>query len=361
MPIQNGARTSFEQAVLDRQKVLSGGNKDYKITPDEYQKLAVEFFGNIADKLPKGSEIVQQISPTEVIYKGPDGKQYQAKINTNSDLGIDIGRVDTTLLDSPIDSQSAAGEQDQLAKLLPSVFGSLAGDVDGTKGDISSWLTKLMGNADALANTKGFVPIDDGTRTLLDTITAAQDAKLNQQFGDEQGKLISSLYGRGINKSNLAGQEANRLSQGHGLVQQQANADAANRELTVQQFLTQALQGNRALAGEQYTSGASQVNQNYNSQTGRQGNVLNFVNSLLQQALQRETSGVSLGQGQQQIDNQASQFDRNYGLAQSNAEVAAAAQRHASRMAVINGIVSGITGAATSLFAPQTGIFGKSG
>jgi len=184
MPIQNGARTAFEAAVLEKQKQLSGGNKNYQITPDEYQKLAVQFFGNIVDKLPKGSEVVQQISPTEVIYKGPDGKQYNAKINTDSNLGIDIGRIDTKLLDSPIDSQSAAGEQDQLAALLPNVFGNLANSINGSKGDITDWLSLLKDNAKSLAGTKGFVPIDDGTRTLLDAITGAQNSRLNQQFGD---------------------------------------------------------------------------------------------------------------------------------------------------------------------------------
>lgn len=361
--VSTGARTSFEQAVLDLQKQLSGGNKNYKITPDEYNKLAEQFFGKLADTLPPGAKVIQQNSPLELTYE-LDGKQYKAFRNTDSNLGIDTGKVETTLLSSPIDKQSAAGEQDLLSAALPDIFKQFVSAPDtngGSKGDISGWLSKLMANADTLSAQRGLQPIDPATQALLDQITGASNARLDQQFGDESSKLVSQLYGKGINKSNIAGQEANRLTQGHGLVQQQANADAASRALAVSQYLTQALQGNLALAGEQYTSGAAQTNQNYNSETGRQGNTLNFVQNLLNQALQRETSGVSLGQGQEQIDNQQSQFDKNYGLAQQQYETQAAAQRHADRLRVIQGIIGTITGIGTSLASAAMGGSGSSG
>lgn len=368
MSVATGARTSFEQFILDRQKQLSGGNKSYKITPEEYNKAAVEFFGKIEDTLPPGAKVTRTISPLEVEYE-LNGKTYKAFRNTDSNLGINTGRVQTTQLGSLIDSQSSAGEQDLLKQLLPQLFGEASGTNGsrqaspqrGQQGGVQpnpnaqggqSWLDKLMGNADRLANRSGFVPIDPTTQALLDTLTANTRGQLNQQFDDQSGKLVADLYGRGINRSNLAGQEANRLLQGQGLVSAQTEADAANRALSVMQFLTQAEQGNLALAGEQYTSGAQQAESN------RQGN-LSFAMNLLNQALQRETQGIALNQDQQRIDNNMSQFEQSYGLQRDQFEQQAAQQRRANRLQMISSILGGALGIGTSLFSG--GLFGSSG
>ncbi len=340
MPLATGARTSFEQFILDRQKQLSGGNKSYKITPEEYNKAAVEFFGKIEDQLPQGAKVTRQVSPLEVEYE-LDGKTYKAFRNTDSNLGINTGRVQTTQLGSLIDSQSGAGEQDLLKQLLPQLFGQAVNPNGGTstldpRGNVS-WLDKLMGNADKLANRSGFVPIDPATQGLLDTLKSNTQGQLKQQFDDQSGQLVADLFGRGINKSNLAGQEANRLLQGQGLVGAQAEADAAQRALQVSQFLTQSEQGNLALAGEEYTSGAQQSQQNR-----QQG--LDFAVKLLDQALNREISGTQLNQSQQQIDNNMSQFEQNYGLQRDQFEMQAAQQRRANRLQMISSILNGALG-----------------
>lgn len=348
-----GARTGFEQFILDRQKQLAGGKKNYVITPEEYNKAAVEYFGKIEDKLPPGAKVVQQISPLEVVYE-LNGKQYRAFRNTDSDLGIDTGRVETKLLSSPIESQSSAGEMDLLKQILPNVFKNIEG-----KGADQSWLDKLMGNADALAGQRGFVALTPEDKALLDTITAAQDAKLNRQFADQQSSLIADLYGKGINRSNLAGQAGQQLVEGQGLVRAQANADAAARELSTLQFLTQALQGNRALAGDQYATGAQLT-------MGKDNNTLNFVSNLLNQALQREMGGVELQQGQQRIDNQASQFDKEYGLAKTQTELQDLRARQAANAAKWKSIIGGVAGlglnlATAGLGGGLAGLLGRGG
>ena len=73
MSVATGARTSFEKFILDRQKELSKklGKKDYQITPEEYNKAVNEFFGPIP--LPEGAVEVSR-TPTELIYKGSDGR-----------------------------------------------------------------------------------------------------------------------------------------------------------------------------------------------------------------------------------------------------------------------------------------------
>lgn len=334
-----GARTAFERAVMERQKQLAGNNKNYVITPEEYNKLAVEFFGKIEDKLPPGAKVIQTISPLEVVYE-LNGKQYTAKRNTDSDLGIDTGRIETKMLSSPIEGQSAAGEMDLLKQILPDVFKNLEG-----KGADQNWLDKLMGNADALAAQKGFVDINPQTKALLDTITAASDAKLTRQFDEQQSSLIADLFGKGINRSNLAGQAGQQLVEGQGLVRAQANSDAAQRQLSTLQFLTQMLQGNKALAGDQYATGA-QLTQ------GRNTNTLSFVSQLLNQALQREMGGVELQQGQQRIDNQASQFDKEYGLAKTQTELQDLRARQAAQAAKWKSIIAGV---ASIGLAPFTG------
>ena len=217
MSVATGARTSFEQFILDRQKQLSGGNKSYKITPEEYNKAAVEFFGKIEDSLPEGAKITRQISPLEVEYE-LNGKTYKAFRNTDSNLGINTGRVQINQLGSLIDDQSAAGEQDLLKQLLPNLFGQSAttGGLNPTldpRGNIS-WLDKLMANADKLAGREGFVPIDPKTQSYLDTIKANTQGQLQQQFDEQSSQLVADLFGKGINRSNLAGDQANKLLQG---------------------------------------------------------------------------------------------------------------------------------------------------
>lgn len=340
-----GARTAFEKAVLDRQKQLSGGKKGYVISPEEYNKLAQEFFGKIEDKLPPGAKVIQTISPLEVVYE-LNGKQYTAKRNTDSDLGMDTGRIETKMMGSPIESQSAAGEMGYLKQLMPDLFKNLEG-----KGADQNWLDKLMGNADALAGQKGFVPIDAATRVLLDLQQEAEDQKLNQQFADQQSSLVADLYGKGINRSNLAGQAGSQLMQGQGLVRSQSMANAANRELSTMQFLTQMLQGNKALAGDQYATGAGLT-------MGRNTNTLNFVAQLLDQSLRRETSGVQLQQGQQQLDQNQYQFDKNYGLQKTMMDLSDLQRRQAQQAAKWKSIIGGVTSLGTSLFMPEGGLLG---
>ena len=360
MSVATGARKSFGRLILDRQKQLSDGNKKYIIAPEEYNKAAVEFFGKLEDTLPPGAKITRTISPLELEYE-LNGKTYKAFRNTDSNLGINTGRVQTTQLGSLVDSQSGAGEQDLLKQLLPQLFGDSSknaagrqaapqrGQQGGNKTATNpnaqggqNWLDKLMGTADKLAGRSGFVPIDPKTQELLDVLTNNTRGQLDQQFDDQSSQLVADLYGKGINKSNLAGQEANRLLKGQGLVGAQAEADAATRSLQVMQFLTQAEQGNLALAGEQYTSGAQQ------SESNRQGN-LSFAMNLLNQALERETSGIQLNQSQQQIDNNMSQFEQQLGFNRDQFEAQAAQTRRANRLQMISSILNGVLGIGTSL------------
>lgn len=326
MPAMLGARTGFEQFILDRQKQLSQGKKNYAISPEEYNKAAVEYFGKIEDKLPPGAKVVQTISPLEVIYE-LDGKQYRAFRNTDSNLGIDTGRIET---------QRTGSYTSNSDKLLESLLPTVQQKLQGTEDKNKSWLDALFNNANNLANQKGVVALDPATQALLDVITQAEQGQLDRLFKSQQGDLVSDLYGRGMNRSSVAATAAGELGRSQGLVQQQSNADAAARALGLIQFLTQQQQGNRALAGDQYATGAELT-------MGREGRELDFITQLLN----RELQGVGLEQNQQQINNQAANDLRNFSLNNTQLELQAAQQRRANRMQLINSIIGGVTSLAT--------------
>ena len=337
MPISIGARTAFEKFILDRQKQLAAslGKRDYQITPQEYDKAALEFFGPIP--LPQGAQVISQTG-TSVTYKGADGKTYTAKRNTDSNLGnVDIGRIETSLgtgdgsLVPAIGAQSAAGEQDFAKQLLAQLQSQVGGGGD--------WLSALMKNIERLQQNPTLAPLDANTQAQLKAITDAQLAQLNQQFTDQSGDLTARLFGQGINRSSIAGSQANRLLQGQGLVTQQALGDAAQRQLSLQQALTALGQQGLSEAGSQLIGGGNLQNNQVNTSS-------QLLMALLNQALQRETAGVSLGLEQRGQDRQQAQFDKNYGLANTQFETQDQQRRHANNVAMWNSIIAGIAGIA---------------
>lgn len=372
MSVATGARTSFEKFILDRQKELSKklGKKDYQITPEEYNKAVNEFFGPIP--LPEGAVEVSR-TPTELIYKGSDGRTYRAFRNTDSNLGIDVGRIETDLSQIPgapqgslIANQSSAGEQDfakQLQQMVSDYFSNNfnSGKSPAEQAGTQQWLDALFKNAQQLGQTPTLAGLDPETRASLQAITDANLAQLNQQFNDQSGSLAAQLFGRGINRSSVAATQAGRLLQGQGLVQQQALSDAAQRELAVRQLLTSLGQQGLMSAGEQYTSGGNLALGSYNANNQQLNQGIALLQNLLQQALQRETAGVSLGLEQQQIKNQANQFDKNYGLAQAQYETAAAQARQAARRQLVGSILSGIASVAAAPFTGGASLIGLGG
>ena len=372
MSVATGARTSFEKFILDRQKELSKtlGKKDYQITPEEYNKAVNEFFGPIP--LPEGAVEVSR-TPTELIYKGSDGRTYRAFRNTDSNLGIDVGRIETDLSQIPgapqgslIANQSSAGEQDfakQLQQMVSDYFSNNfnSGKSPAEQAGTQQWLDALFKNAQQLGQTPTLAGLDPETRASLQAITDANLAQLNQQFNDQSGSLAAQLFGRGINRSSVAATQAGRLLQGQGLVQQQALSDAAQRELAVRQLLTSLGQQGLVSAGEQYTSGGNLALGSYNANNQQLNQGIALLQNLLQQALQRETAGVSLGLEQQQIKNQANQFDKNYGLAQAQYETAAAQARQAAHRQLVGSILSGIASVAAAPFTGGASLIGLGG
>lgn len=322
MSVATGARTAFEKYILDKQKAISKqvGKKDYQITPDEYNKAVVEFFGEIP--VPSDAKQVISQSPTELIYVDSKGIQKRIFRNTDSNLGAETGRLETQLQSSPLDPS-----------FTDALSNAATARLSQTQND-QRWLDALFNNATRLTNPAALSSIDPATEARLNEIKAATDAKLNQQFNDEAGQLVAQLFGKGVNRSSVAATQAGRVSQAHGLVQAQAESDAAQRELQIRQFLSQLGQGNAALAGEEFASGAQLSQQE--------------LEQLISALTNREVAGQQLLQGDQALNLDRYKFDKNYGLDVAKYETAAQAQRQAAHRSLISSIINGVAGIATS-------------
>lgn len=356
MPVSTGARSAFEQAVLDRQKQLAqqSGRSDRIIQPKEIEALAAEFFGNL--QVPEGAKVLTQ-TPLEITYETADGKQYRLFRNLSGNLGADVGRVETKLLSSPIASQGPGREGDlatqlsgQLQKLNELYGGQLEALARGERPagletGTSDYLKRLDDIVNRLSAPASLSNLDPETKAALDAINSANQAKLTQQFQDESGNLVAQLFGRGVNASSIAGEQANRLLQGQGLVRSQSQSEASQRELSVRQFLSQLGQQNLALAGQTLLEGGGLNLKDFGAVQGlaesRAGRQQQLLTDLINSLLQREVSGQEIGLKGRELDiNEMLGLGRQQ-LERDQFEVAAKAQRQQARRSLIGSIIGG--------------------
>ena len=258
--------------------------------------------------------------------------------------------------------------------------------------------------------------LQQGDLANLGTIDANTRAVLAKNQQDLQGQLVAQLYGRNMNQSTVANQAGADFSEAMGRLQLQASSDAAQRQLGLQQFLTQTGQGNLALAlqglgqqGQGYSSllqsllgqgnlqlgagqlalggyqaeqqarlaqlsqfgqmlgqqgqlalGQGQLNLGgYSAQTGAQSDfynqMLSALNAMTNLDLSRQVSSGQLGLGQQQLAEQQRQFNVNLSQRQEELRM----QERAARDAFTRQLIMGGIGLAGSLFAgPIAGLFG---
>jgi len=209
--------------------------------------------------------------------------------------------------------------------------------------------------AGQLSAPAALAQIDPATQQLLAQIAAAQNAQIQQQFDTAQGNLIAALYGRGVNQSSIANQAAGDLLQKQGLVQQQALSDQAQRQLALQQFLTQQGQGNLALALQGIGQAAGlDLNQFTAGQQARAQTLdqaIQQLNSLLGIQTQRDIASESLSLDLQKLMENMRQFNVGSYL---DAEKIRAQERMAkpSKMSTLAGIIGAI---GSIVAAPLTG------
>lgn len=293
----------LEIEKLAKSMGLRGAQQQQVYNTPQFQDLVNRFYGAIP--LPAGinESAVTSRSGSALSYTDPEGFIHQLVRNLS---GTDprLGEVSEASTNRPAVLPSSKGEQSAINTLLPQ-------------------LVNLFKNPLALSQ------LDPQTMGLLAQMKAAEDQALQQQFDREIGTVIAQLTGQGIGSSSIAGDILGQAKQSQGLVKSQAQGQQAQRQLGVQQFLTQG------------------------QQTQDQG-MQDFVLNLLGQGTQRDISGAQVGVQQQQVRNQAEQFFRTLEEQKRQFDEQ---QRAQERQQLFNNIMKGVATAGSLAAGIGTGGF----
>lgn len=306
---QPGKLNEFQKAVeqLALSMGLRGSAQQGVYSTPQYQNLVDSYYG--AFQVPPGAQVLSRTA-SQVEYVDPEG--YTHRLTRDLDgrsptLGmIQEASNRPSILPSPTQQQ----ETDLMSQLLSQLSQQFQQPVSAP--DISGYQQKIDQLVQQLSQAPSLQSLDPQTMAALDAIKAVENAKLQQQFQQGQGNLIASLYGKGVNQSSIANQAAGLLLQNQGLVQQQTQSDQAQRQIALQQFLSQLQQGNRSLAGQDLLSAANLALQGYtagqSAQQDRLSQVIQQLNNLTGQRTQRDIAGGQIDLGQRQLDTQKEQF-----------------------------------------------------
>jgi len=283
----------LEIEKLAKSMGLKGAAQQSVYGTPQYQDLVSKFYGNIP--LPAGinESMVTGRTAGQVSYADPEGYIHNL-IRNLSGTDPRLGEVSESSTNRPAVLPSSKGEQSAINTLLPN-------------------LVNLFKNPLALSQ------LDPQTLALLQQMKAAEDQALQEQFDNEIGTVIAQLTGQGVGSSSIAGDILGQAKQRQGLVRSQAQGQQAQRQLGVQQFLTQG------------------------QQTQDQG-MQEFVLNLLNQSLNRDVSGAQVGVQKEQVTNQNDQF---YRTLQEQIRQFDEMKRMQERQALFNNIMKGVTTAAS--------------
>src|SRR5262245_13118772 len=270
--------------------------KNVTISPQQFEEAANAFFVPIP--IPPGAQIISQSAQAAEYI---DAEGYRHSIRRSLD-----GR-----------DPNAGQVQDNTNRpsILPPSQGQQTLQQSITEG-FNQLSQQQLRKAQALALGKppaslqaSLASLDPATQQALAAITANQQRMAQDQFQQDQGRLLASLFGNRLQQSSIAADAANQLLQGQGLVTSQIGSDAANRELATRQFLTQQGFANRQMSQDQTNS------------------LLSFLNSLTQQGTQRDIAGGQLGLGYDELAQRQLEASRQFELGQQQADTQLAQSR----------------------------------
>lgn len=136
----------------------------------------------------------------------------------------------------------------------------LTGDYIANIGSDADALTAIRNNMAGIGNLP---QLDASTQGQLNNITRANTGQIDQQFGDAKKALLQDLFSRGLNTSTVALDQGGRLAYGRDQLTQQEQANAANRQIGLQQnvrdFSLQNLLGQASTVRDQYQAKAQQA------------------------------------------------------------------------------------------------------
>lgn len=244
-----------------------------RITPSQFfsspeaAQLLDSIHGALTDRIPPGSQIVQQ-TPSKVTYR--DAQGYEHNLTRKPDGTVTAATNRPAL----VPSETQQGQQ-QFAQQLQGL------------------LQQGVSQPATLAR------LDPETAAALQAISQAETGALDKDLEDIRGQIVAQLYGAGVNRSSVADDAAARFTEGAGRVRQAQRSDAANRELSIRNLLTTLGQQNRELQAGLYSNITGQGTQRdiagagldidlkRLTESGRQFDASNYLDQLRAQ-LQRE-------------------------------------------------------------------------
>lgn len=325
----------------------------------QYLQLIDQQYGEIP--VPPGAQVISK-SPTEVRYTDAEGFEHVLRRNVSG--GQEGGQVTEQTTRPPIlpqegqqdiirqlqGGQGALGQQ-QLANALALARGEKPAALDP---QIQQYLDQITQLSQRLSGPTQLLELDPGAKAAFAAQSQAEQARLRQQFEQDQATQLANLFGNRVNQSSIATNALGQLLQQQGLVSQQQQADAALRELQARMALTEeerarlgmSLQGLGQAAGAQLagfgaTQGASQA----------QTDALNkLLAELSGQATTRDIASAGLGLDAQRLQEAIRQANQQYSLGQLGIQTK---QEELDRqggwlnnLLKISGIVSNFAGAA---------------
>jgi hypothetical protein len=336
--------------------------KNASFNDAQLRAAADEFFGPIP--VPPGSTIVSQ-NGGQVIYKDAEGYTHTATrsldgrdpnagvVKDNTDRPSILPAAQTaspqqTALSGQVGSLSAA----QLANIEALARGERPKAFDpGIQGD----LDQINALAGQLQQGPTLQNLDPQTAAALKAISDAEQMRLREQFDQQQGTAIAQLYGNRVNQSSIAGQNIGQLQQAQGLVSAQQGADAATRQLTVQQFLAQQQQQQRELALQALLGGTGAKLEGFNATNAvaqsQSNSLLDLLKELSGQQTQRDIATAQIGLGDRELSERARQANQGFELGQQDADL-----RLKEANSTFNKILQGLNTAANVAGAVGGGI-----
>jgi hypothetical protein len=248
-----------------------------RITPQQFfsspeaAQLLDQQFGGLSDRIPPGSQIVNQ-TPSKITYRDADGYEH-------------------TLTRKPDGEVTQASNR---PAILPN---------RGQQQFTEQLQSKLQGR---LNQPTQFASLPPELQQQLDAISAAERGDIQKQAGDLRGQLVAQLYANKVNQSSIADDQSARFVEALGRVQQQQQAGAAQRSIGLQQYLTDLIQrqgeGEASLYGTLTGQGTQRdiagagldVELKKLAESSRQFNAQNYLQQL-QQQLEQEKLDTSRG------------------------------------------------------------------
>lgn len=193
-------------------------------TPEAAQLLD-QLHGALTDRLPPGSQIISQ-TPGKITYRDPEGYEHNLIRKPDGQF------TETTNRPAILPNQQ---QQDFTRQL---------------QGQLQQ----------GLSASPTLAQLDPETARALQAIAQAEETATNQQLGEIEGQLLARLFGSGVQRSSIATGAGAQFAQKAGLVRQQQQSDAANRELSIRNLLTTLGQQQRELQAGLYSNLTGQAN-----------------------------------------------------------------------------------------------------